>query len=404
MLASFRLFPPASRFGRFLFALGFAGVVGVAALVHHPALLQPLPEQDETVPFEAAQLVSAGRSPYLQEKYNYPPPLAWFGARALELGGTGLFLGLMRGANLLAVSALALFAAGFAGLAPRWRFAFAAALVALLPIVHYTFWIGNTTPVAVVLALAGWRIGARRPLAGASLVAISLAFKPIALVGALFLSVRLLLERRDRARRWVEALAWIPFTALFLLPWAGELPALLHRMSEPPLFSSRNLSFRRVFDGLGFEVPATAITFAVLLTALWLSRRRPVGDVDRLHTAPVVALLALPVAWAHGFLFALPLQVAVAKLYWERTALRRGPSWRNLVERWGVPLALALIQASANAGVEFDAPEWLRATVVLLPLLSPLALLVYLRRAGSPALLQEIQEARASQNEAKTSM
>ncbi|MEO8196665.1 MAG: hypothetical protein ABI689_08080, partial [Thermoanaerobaculia bacterium] len=46
--------------------------------------------------------------------------------------------------------------------------------------------------------------------------------------------------------------------------------------------------------------------------------------------------------------------------------------------------ALALIQASANAGVEFAAPASVRAVIVLLPVLSPLALLLYLRRAGSP--------------------
>lgn len=401
MLASLRLPPPAARFGRLFFALGFAGVVGWAALVHHPALLQPAPEQDETVPFEAAQLVAAGRSPYLQEKYNYPPPLAWFGALALELGGTDLFLGLMRGVNGLAVGGLAIFAAGFAGLAPRWRFALAAALVAFLPIVHYTFWIGNTTPVAAALALAGWRLGAQRPLTGAALVAASLAFKPIALVGALFLSARWLFERPARARRWVEALAWVPLTALCLVPWAAELPALLARMREPPIFSSRNLSFRRVLDGFGVEVPAAAITLAVLLTALWLSRRQPADELDRVHTAPVVSLLALPVAWAHGFLFLLPLQVAAARLYFDRRALRRPTSGRNLAERWGVPLALALLQASANAGVEFQAPAWLRATIVLLPILSPLALLAYLLRAGSKAPLQP---ASASQNAAKTSM
>ncbi len=401
MLASVRLPPPASRFGRLFFALGFAGVVGVAALVHHGALLQSEPQQDEPDFVEAAELAAAGRSPYLQEKYNYPPMFAELGAGALDLGGTRLFLVLMRSANLVAVSALALFAASFAGLPPRWRFALAVALVASLPIVHYTFWIGNTTPIAAALALAGWRIGAGRPLAGAALVGASLAFKPIALVGALYLSARWLFERRALGRRWVEALTWIPFTALGLRPWAAELPALLARMREPPIFSSRNLSFRRVLDGFGVDAPAAAITLTVLMAALWLSRRRAVDDLDRAHAAPVVALLALPIAWAHGFLFVLPLQVAVAKLYWERTALRRGSSWQHLADRWGVPLALALIQASANAGVEFDAPEWLRATIVLLPLLSPLALLVYLRRAGSPAVAQE---ARASQNEAKTSM
>jgi len=388
MLASPRLSLLGSRSGRFLAALGFAGVVAVAALVHHAALLQPAPQQDEPDFVEAAELVAAGGSPYDQEKYNYPPPFAELGAVVLERGGIGLFLAVMRGANLLAVAGLALFAAGFAGLSSPGRFALAAALVALLPIVHYTFWVGNTTPVAVGLALAGWHLGRQRPLLGAVLVGVSVAFKPIALVGALYLSARWLLRpeaRRSRASAAVEALAWAPVTALCLLPWAGEIPALLQRMAEPPIFSPRNLSLRRVFDGFGIDLPAAAITLTVLAVALVLAKQRTVDDVECVHTAPVVALLALPVVWAHGFLFVLPLQVAAARRYWERRALRREPSWWSLAERWGVPLALALIQASANAGVELAAPASVSALFVLLPVLSPLALLLYLRRASAPA-------------------
>lgn len=385
MLALPRLPLLGSRSLRFFAALGFVGVVAVAALVHHEALLQPSPQQDEPVFVEAAERLSAGASPYSQERFNYPPPLAALGAFALELSGPGLVLGLVRGANVLAVAAIAVFAAGFAGVSGRRRFALAAALVALLPVVRYTLWIGNLTPIAAALALAGWRVGRRAPLAGAGLIAVSLAFKPIALVGALYLSARWLLGRQDgrsRASAAAEALAWVPLTLLCLLPWVGELPALLKRMAEPPLFSSRNLSLRRVFDGFGIEMPAAAITVTVLAVALLLARRQPVDDVDREHTAPVVALLALPVAWAHGFLFVLPLQVAAARRWWERRAWRREPSWRTVAERWGVPLALALIQASASAGVEFDAPAGVRAILVLLPILSPLALLLYLRRAG----------------------
>ncbi len=387
MLASPRLPLLESRSGRFLTALGFAGVVAVAALVHHEALLQPSPQQDEPVFVEAAERLSAGASPYSQERFNYPPPLAALGALALELSGPGLVLGLVRSANVLAVAAIAVFAAGFAGVSGRRRFALAAALVALLPVVQYTLWIGNLTPIAVGLALAGWQLGKRRPLLGAAWVGVSLAFKPIALVGALHLSARWLLGRQDGRRRAsaaVEAFAWVPVTVLCLLPWVGELPALFQRMAEPPLFSSRNLSLRRVFDGFGIEMPAAAITVTVLAVALLLTRRRPVDDVDRVHTAPVVALLALPVAWAHGFLFVMPLQVAAARHWWERRARRREPSWRTVAERWGVPLALALIQASASAGVEFDAPASVRSIVVLLPMLSPLALLIYLRLARSP--------------------
>lgn len=387
MVASFRLSLLGLRSGRWLAALGFFGVVAVAAIANLAALRQASPQQDEPDFVEAAELAAAGHSPYSQAKYNYPPPFAELGAVVLKVGGVPLFLGLMRGANLLAVTGLALFAAGLAGLSSRGRFALAAALVALLPVVHYTFWVGNTTPVAAGLALAGWQLGRRKPLLGGVLVGVSIAFKPIALVGALYLSARWLLGRqegRSRARAAVEALAWAPVTVLCLLPWAGELPALLQRMAAPPIFSTRNLSLRRVADGFGIDIPAAAITLTVLAAALLLARRHPVDSIDRVHTAPAVALLALPVAWAHGFLFVLPLQVAAARRWWERRARRREPSWRTVAERWGVPLALALIQASASAGVEFDAPAGVRAILVLLPILSPLALLLYLRRAGPP--------------------
>ncbi len=385
MLASPCLSLIEPRSGRLFAALGFVGVVAVAALVHNVALLQPLPQQDEPVFVEAAQRLAAGASPYSQERFNYPPPLAALGAFAIERSGPGLFLALVRGANVLAVAAIVVFAAGFAGLSGQRRFALAAAMVAVLPVVHYTIWIGNLTPIAATLALAGWQAGRRTPFAGATLVGISLAFKPIALAGVLYLSARTLLRTKGESHRVImtrsaiEALAWLPVTLLCLVPWASEIPALLHRMSEPPLFSQRNLSFRRVFDGFGLDMPAAAITVAVLGVAFLLAGRRPVDDLDRVHTAPVVALLALPVAWAHGFLFVLPLQVKAARRWWERRALRANDSWRTLAERWGVPLALALIQASANAGVEFDAPAGLRALIVLLPILSPAALLAYLR-------------------------
>ena len=385
MLASPRLSPLGSRPDRFLVALGFVGVVAVAALVHHEALLAPFPQQDEPVFVEAAERMAAGASPYSQERYNYPPPLAALGAAAIERGRPGLFLALVRSANVLAVAALAVFAAGFAGLSGGRRFPLAALLVACLPVVHYTLWIGNLGPIAAVLALAGWQLGRHQPFGGAVLVGTSLAFKPLALAGAIYLAIRWLIEARGGARRKVEALAWLPVTVLCLVPWASELPALLKRMAEPPVFSSRNLSFRRVFEGLGIDLPAAAGTLAVLVVALCLAQRRPVDDLDRVHTAAVVALLALPVGWAHGFIFVLPLQVAAARLYWQRRTARSGRSWRTLAERWGVPLGLALIQGSANAGVEFAAPAGLRAVVVLLPLLSPLALLVYLRRAAPPA-------------------
>ena len=381
MLASSPLVSPRFRpRARATAVLGFACVVAVGLIRHHSALLCPTPQQDEPVFVEAAAKMAAGQSPYAQERYNYPPPLAALGAFAVERGGPGHFLALVRGANLLATSGLAIFAAGFAGLAGIRRFTLAAAMIALLPIVQYTLWIGNLTPIAAGIAILGWRIGEHRPLAGAALIGCSLVFKPIALAGAVYLSIRWMTEPQGDTRRRIEALAWLPMTFLLLSPWAAELPALARRMTEPPIFSSRNLSFRRLLSGLGLEAPASAITLVVIVAAVLLAYRRPVDVADRVHTAPVVALLALPVSWAHGFLFVLPLQVAAARRYWDRRALRQDRSWQKLAEHWGVPLGLAVIQGSANAGVEFAAPEWVHTGILLLPILAPTALLVYLRQ------------------------
>jgi hypothetical protein len=385
------LSPPRPISPRIAAVLGFAFVLSIALLCHRTALFAPLAQQDEPVFVGAAIRAAAGGSPYLQDRYVYPPPLAKLGAWAVAVGGPDLFLGLVRALNVVATVALVVFAAGFAGLPPLRRYLLAALLVAALPIVAYGLWIGNPTSVAAALALAGWRIGERRPLGGAALVGMSLAFKPVALAGAVYLTIRWLAESRRSPGRVLEALAWLPAAGLCLAPWATELPALLYRMSEPAVLSLRNLSFRRIFDGFGIDVPAGAVTAVVLAVALLLARRRPVDALDRVHTAPVVALLALPLAWAHGFLFVLPLQVAAARLWWDRRELRSSGSdadlssrWK-LAERWGVPLALAAIQGSASAGVELAAPEAVRAVVILLPMLAPAALLFYLRRASRPS-------------------
>ena len=63
MLASSLLSLPESSPRRFLAALGFVGVVAVAALASHEALLRPTPQQDEPDFVEAAELVAAGRRP-----------------------------------------------------------------------------------------------------------------------------------------------------------------------------------------------------------------------------------------------------------------------------------------------------------------------------------------------------
>jgi hypothetical protein len=360
-------------------ALAFAALLAVGALAHRRALTDPEPRTDEQVFVGAALAVATGGSPYDHPVYNYPPPLAELGARLVDAGDPGRLLVVARLLGLAAMCGLAQLAAGYAGLGTGRRTLLAALLVAAAPIVHATFWLGNLAAIPALLALVGWRHGERRQIVGGLLAGASLAFKPTALAGACYLTARWLGAARSSRRRPAEALAWIAAAALALLPWLDRIPALVGRMLHPPLFSSRNLSLRRAALGLGFDLPALLLLGGVLLAALWLARHRPVDAIDRIHAAPVVALLGLPVAWSHGFLLVLPLQVAAASLWWRRRAVRAGRAGAAaLVERWSVPLALAAIQGSFAAGIELGVPGAVQTLIVLVPTLSPLVLLAYL--------------------------
>lgn len=370
-------------------ALAFVALLAVGAFAHRRALADPEPRTDERVFVGAALAVAAGGSPYDHPVYNYPPPLAEIGARLVDAGDPGRLLVALRLLELAAMCGLVQLAAGFAGVGAGWRFLLAALLVAAAPIVHATFWLGNLAAIPALLALVGWRCGERRPVVGGLLVGTSLALKPTALGGALYLTARWLGATRAGRRRPAEALAWIAAATLALLPWLDRLPALAGRMLQPPLFSSRNLSLRRAAVGLGLDLPTPLLFVVVLAGALWLARRRPVDADDRIHAAPVVALLALPVAWSHSFLLVLPLQVAAASLWFRRSAARAGRTGpAALIERWCVPLALAAIQGSFAAGIELDVPGAIQTLVVLVPTLSPLVLLGYLlaNAASRPGL------------------
>ena len=364
-------------------ALAFAALLVVGALAHRRALADPEPRTDERVFVGAALAVAAGGSPYDHPVYNYPPPLAEIGGRLVDAGDPRRLLAVLRLLELGAMCGLAQLAAGFAGGGAGRRFLLAVLLVAAAPIVHATFWLGNLAAIPALLALVGWRCGEQRPVLGGLLLGSSLAFKPTALGGALYLTARWLGAARVDRRRPTEALAWIAAATLALLPWLDRLPALAGRMLEPPLFSSRNLSLRRAAVGFGLDLPTPLLLVVVLAGALWLARRRPVDAIDRIHAAPVVALLVLPVAWSHGFLFVLPLQVAASSLWWRRRAARAGRMGpATLAERWIVPLALAAIQGSFAAGIELDVPGAVQALIVLVPTLSPLVLLGYLLANG----------------------
>ena len=349
------------------------------AAVHSRWIVRDGVWTDEAIFLGAAHECLAGRSPYAHPVYNYPPLLAELGAVAIRVAGDRGFLIAIRLVNLAATVALAWLAAGWAGVGWRGRTAIAAAWVVASPLVGQAFEFGNLTPVVAWLALIGWSAGRRRPLVSAWALAGSLALKPVALVGAIFVSAEELVARQPWRRR-LEAAAWLPWCALLLVPGGSHLPELVGRMTTPP-FQPYHASIRRVAAGFGIALPAAAVAAVVLAAALVWGRGRPLDERRRTLVAPVVTLAALPVVWGHTFLITAPLQVAALARAVRRRRGERGARWTELA---GVATAVAALQGSPAIGVLAAWPAAAQALVALVPTLAPLALLAYVLSTDRP--------------------
>lgn len=339
------------------------------------------PHWDESQYLEAGALHAAGGSAYDQRWFNYPPPLVLLMAAA-ERGDWAreLILG-WRGANLVAIAALSWIAAGRAASTGSGRTAIAV-LVAATPIVGHALEWGNLSPLIATLALLGFDAERRRPWLSALTLGASVAVKPLAVGGAAFLSGHRLIATPRRPGG--AALLWPPVTAVLLLPGAAMLPDMLARMSAS-YFDPHHLSLRRALAGLGWDVPATWIAAAVVGGALLLAGRRPLTPGEIGLVAPVVAVLALPVVWAHTFVLTLPLQVAAVVRLCGR--LRPGPEapgpGRRLAELAVVGAPVFAIQAASSPTLVNGWGATAQVVVCLLPALAPVALLGYVLRPGS---------------------
>jgi hypothetical protein len=338
-------------------------------------LFAAAPWWDEQIPLEAARLLEAGASPYSHRYYNYPPPMVQAIAFAEALGATRALLLAWRAANLAAVVALAWLSTGWAG----WRGAERAGVAlaaALSPMVGHALAVGNLSPLVALPALAAFAAERRAPWRSALLLGASIAFKPLALGGAVFLSVHRVWKGPRRPLP-VAALGWAPACLLALAPGAHLLPAMAARMSEV-YFDPHQLSIKRLLAGVGIEVASPWIAAVVIAAAVGLSRHRALEPARMLLVAPVVALAALPVVWAHSFVLTLPLQLtALARLRerWRDPATARGGRW--LGEVVGVAAALAAMHGAASPTLANDWPERVQWWVCLLPAVAPAGLLAY---------------------------
>jgi hypothetical protein len=358
----------------------FAWVVLVVTVVglRFAYLSAPAPHWDESQYLEAGALHAAGGSAYEQRWFNYPPPLVLL-LSAAERGGWAreLILG-WRSANLVAIAALAWIAAGRASSHGLVRAA-VAVLVAATPIVGNALEWGNLSPLIAALALVGWESERHRPWLSALALGTSVAVKPVALGGAAFLSGHRLIAGPARWRG--AAFLWPAITVLLLVPGSALLPEMVTRMSRS-YFDPHHLSIRRVFAGFGWDVPATWIASVVLGGALLLAGRRPLTPREMGLVAPVVALLALPVVWAHTFVVTLPLQVAAVARLRERLRGRAETraAGKTLAELAAVGAPVFAIQAASSPSLVNGWGPVSQIFVCLLPTLAPTALLLYLFR------------------------
>lgn len=359
-------------------------------VLHRGYLTAPSPLWDEKMYLDATELWLAGGSPYEHQFFNYPPPLVLLIASAVRGGRVEELLLSWRVLNLAAVVGLAWLAASRTGWRLRWRVA-AALAVGASPIIGQAMRFGNLSPLVALAALAALALERRRPWPAAILLGASLAVKPVALGAAAFLGGHRLLTGPRRPLP-VAALAWPGVLLAVVAPGAALVPAMLERMSRA-YFDPHHLSLKRALAGLGVEVSSVWIAAAVVAGALWLARRRPLEPAEMVAAAPAVALLALPVVWAHTFALTVPLQLdSLARLGRRIDGKRRRRALQasDLGEVVGILAALAVIHGSASAMLVNHWPRGVQLLVCLAPTLAPALLVGYLsatseRGLGVPA-------------------
>jgi hypothetical protein len=361
----------------------------VLGVLRFDYLFAEAPWWDEQIPLEAARLLESGASPYSHRYYNYPPPMVQAIAAVEALGATRALVLTWRAANLAAVVALAWLSAGWAGWRGQERTG-VALVAALSPVVGHALAVGNLSPLFALPALVAFERERRAPWSSSLLLGASIAIKPLALGGAVFLAAHRLFAGPRRPAP-VAALAWTAFAALLLAPGAALLPAMVSRMSEV-YFDPHQLSIKRLLAGIGVEVASPWIAAAVIGAALASVGRRALAPSQILLVAPVVALAALPVVWAHSFVLTMPLQLAaLARLRerWRCPTVARDGRW--LGEVVGVVASLAAMHGAASPTLANDWPERIQWWICLAPAVAPACLLAYVlgtrrREAGAVAM------------------
>ncbi len=335
---------------------------------------------DEISYTKAARRVAAGKTPYYGG-YLYPPLVAVAVAEGQERWGLVPVLIALRSSNFLGVAVTAWIAL----LPLPWslvrRWLACALYLAFAPAVHFTLLFSNlsaTVVGAISIALTVWPAA---PLVAGLLLGTSLAVKPLA-PGAL--AVLLTHRAAGGGQRHLATVAVAGVVAALLilpLPYLGD-------MLSVPASSSRQLirtvSPHRIAYLLGWHSNAVPLSAALLVAAIWVSRRRPWTPPAVAILAAVTAIAATPIVWSHSLLLTLPLQVLALDRAWNRWQDgRRSSRERRLVyEGVFVSLGVAAIQFAQGAHGIYDRGLLLQLAGAALPAFAPAALAAYVLGTG----------------------
>ncbi|HEX2875324.1 MAG TPA: glycosyltransferase 87 family protein [Polyangiaceae bacterium] len=358
------------------FAFGLVLLVG--AIAWRAQLFSRLPLADEEPYLCAARALVNERDLTACPRYLYSLGVAQAGAWLLRHGGELTFHACTRGL-IWGGAALTLWLPLTEARVSLWSRASAAAIAMLLwPPATQAMTYGNlsaATAGLTVLALT-WR-RAHPWYAGLALGA-AIALKPLPAAVPIVLlaqaSASALRTRRWRSPELTTGL-FASLFALVVTAWGGGLPAL------PSSAEATNLiTVARLVRELGGNASELACFVAVLLVGAALATSARFAHPKLLDgLSLVVSLLAAPLVWNHSFLLVTPLLIAAAVHALSR--YRGAPSgeprkWALLGVLASACATLAVAFSDDFGNVSNSMP--LGALPLLLPLLSPAALLGYL--------------------------
>ena len=370
----------AEPLGRHLLAIVLLMLVATLRWWHNT--LAPIPQNDETIYFDAFEAVARGDSPYTPTGYLTFSFLAYAGGWAIEHLGRLPTLVLLRLANFSGMALAVWFSAAWIPWTWRRRLLATSAYVALAPVISFGIVLGNLSMAMAGMLIPALMLWPRVPATSGFLMGLSVAMKPVA-PGAI---VTLASHRPSPATRRhliTAGIAAVIIGLIVLVP--PHLSEMLSKDVWPRL--GRSVSPHRFAYLLGLQGSVPFISAGIALLAVFIARRRPISQTRCLALALTITLATTPLVWSHTLLVALPTQVLALLILHHRWTHRAqleadgkpgSPGIR--VEVTLILLAVAALQVAEGATNIYDQHLLIQWLGSITPVISPAALTAYIFR------------------------